>query len=159
MMVIQTTIEIRADALAPGGTIVFLLPTETDGNVKRWKTSAFKPAAASKVIFDQKTGSFPIVVALVMKSNRPEGTISSKPLFDQDSKCCANPRIGTCLEKPSIRRSNMMAGPTKRTIPVMCTISRPGYNHVDWRMATAKEVFSNHCSILGRSGSMPLCDC
>src|SRR5687768_12063741 len=148
--------EIRAAALALGGIIMFPFPTESIGKVKRWKTSAFKPAAASKDIFDQKTGSYPSVAALVMKSNRPDGTTSSKPLFDQDSKCCANPGIGTCLEKPSKRRSNKKAGPTKRTIPVMCTISRQGYNQVDWRMATANEVSSNHCSIVGSSGSMML---
>lgn len=143
-MAIHVIMETIAAAFAPGGAAVFSFQAEADRNVNRWTTRAFRPAIARSIIFNQKVGSLPSVAALVMKSIMPDGTTSNKPLTDQESKCLANTETDRFLEKPSKRRSNIIAGPTSKTIPVICTISRPGYSHIDWRMAPAQELSSNH---------------
>lgn len=125
MIASQIIMDIPAVTCAPVGKIASFKAV-TDRKVNRWKTNALRPATSSNSILIRNTGSYQSAAALVIKSNKPEGTINNKALLDQGSKCRANNETGRFFENPSKRRSNIMAGPTSKAIPVICTISRIG---------------------------------
>lgn len=117
---------------------------KTDGKVNRSNSKAFAAAINSIRIFVQKTGSLARVVAFVMKRNTPEGTTASNPLLDHRSRNRPSKSTGRIVPIPSKRKSNIKAGPTTSTIPIICTISSAGYNQLDCRIAAAKLLSSSH---------------
>src|SRR5690606_20055601 len=116
-----------------------------------WNTSTLKAAMPKSPIFNQKVGSPPSALALVMKSNMHEGIISNSPLADHGSKWRDKSDNDIFLETPSRRKSNINAAPTRITIPTICTISKAGYNHSDRRIPSAHTVFSSQSrkSVIG----------
>lgn len=108
--------------------------------------STLSAAIINNIILSQKTVSLPRAVALVINSRNPEGIISHNPLLDQGSKWRDKAGIGKSLDEPRRRRSNINAAPTTMVIPIMCVISKAGYNHNDCLMVSARAVFSNQSS-------------
>ena len=139
MIDIHTRIETNAEIFAGAGSSLWL---PCSGKINRWKISTFTAAKTSNTIFKPNVGSIISDFAFVLKSKIPDGIISHKPLRDQGKRCRDKPETGRSLEIPNNRRSNIKAAPTRNTIPTICTISSAGYNHNDWRIPAAMEVFS-----------------
>lgn len=151
MTATQTPIEATADNFAAAGTAASLTSRRCRLKINRWNTSAFSAATPNSPIFSKKVGSTPSALALVMNSNMPDGMIRNNPLADHGNKWPDNSDSDILLEMPNSRKSNMNAGPTRITMPTICTISKAGYNHSDWRIPSAHDVFSSQSrkSVIG----------
>ena len=143
MIAIQTTMETIADIFEDKRTLPWPPELIWCLNIDLWKISTLNAATINRNIFSQKVGSVPNVSALVINNSIPDGIMRNKPRCDQGSKWRDKPCMERLLEHPKRRKSNIKAAPTKITIPIMCTISKAGYNHRDWRMPDAQVVCSN----------------